>query len=150
MSSFLLHVATLGCIYALMALGLNLQAGLAGLLNFGFIAFAGIGAYATAIVTGLGYPVLAGMLTGAVLAALVGMLMARLGRALGERVGGVLLPLVSSVEQPLRAFVDSNPLRAFHLVRRKSAVRTGSRPVAVRRGPDRFGGEAAREAISQR
>jgi branched-chain amino acid transport system permease protein len=83
-SSFLLHVATLGCIYALMALGLNLQAGFAGLLNFGFIAFAGIGAYATAIVTGLGYPVLAGMLTGAVLAALVGMLMARLGRALAS------------------------------------------------------------------
>jgi branched-chain amino acid transport system permease protein len=79
-SSFLLHVATLVCIYSLMALGLNLQAGFAGLLNFGFVAFAGIGAYATGIISSLGYPAFAGAFVGMIVAMLVGVVMARLGR----------------------------------------------------------------------
>ena len=84
MSSFVLHVATLSCIYALLALGLNLQAGFAGLLNFGFIAFAGVGAYVSAITASLGYPAPVGMLLGAALAMLVGFAMARLGRNLAS------------------------------------------------------------------
>ncbi|WP_199272122.1 branched-chain amino acid ABC transporter permease [Paraburkholderia acidiphila] len=84
MYSFLLHVATLSCIYALLALGLNLQAGFAGLLNFGFVAFAGVGAYASAITASLGYPVPIGMLIGVVAAMLVGFAMARLGRNLAS------------------------------------------------------------------
>jgi branched-chain amino acid transport system permease protein len=82
--SFLLHVATLSCIYALLALGLNLQAGFAGLLNFGFVAFAGVGAYASAIASSLGYPVPFGMLAGMAVAMLVGYVMARLGRNLAS------------------------------------------------------------------
>src|SRR6218665_819091 len=46
---FLTYLLTIGGIYAIMALGLNIQAGYGGLLNFGHIAFAGIGAYATGI-----------------------------------------------------------------------------------------------------
>lgn len=84
MSSFILHVATLGCIYGLLALALNLQAGFAGLLNFGFVAFAGVGAYASAIVSSFGYPVPAGMLVGAAVAMAVGFAMARLGRNLAS------------------------------------------------------------------
>ncbi|CAG9269395.1 branched-chain amino acid ABC transporter permease [Paraburkholderia unamae] len=84
MYSFLLHVATLTCIYALLALGLNLQAGFTGLLNFGFVAFAGVGAYASAITSSLGYPVPVGMLAGVAVAMLVGYVMARLGRNLAS------------------------------------------------------------------
>jgi len=82
--SFLLHVAGLSCVYALLALSLNLQAGFAGLLNFGFVAFVGIGAYATAICTSLGYPAVAGMVVGAAVAMVVGLVMARLGRNLAS------------------------------------------------------------------
>jgi branched-chain amino acid transport system permease protein len=82
--SFLLHVATLSCIYALLALALNLQAGFAGLLNFGFVAFAGVGAYASAITSALGYPAPIGILFGVVTAMVVGFLMARLGRNLAS------------------------------------------------------------------
>ena len=46
MFDFAIASFTIAGIYALMALGLNLQAGYAGLLNFGHIAFAGLGAYA--------------------------------------------------------------------------------------------------------
>lgn len=84
MYSFVLHVATLSCIYALLALGLNLQVGFAGLLNFGFVAFAGIGAYASAIAASLGYPAPAGMLLGVLVAMAVGFAMARLGRNLAS------------------------------------------------------------------
>lgn len=84
MYSFLLHVATLSCIYALLALALNLQAGFAGLLNFGFVAFAGVGAYASAISSALGYPAPIGILFGVVTAMVVGFLMARLGRNLAS------------------------------------------------------------------
>lgn len=84
MSSFVLHVATLACIYALMALGLNLQAGFAGLLNFGFVAFVGIGAYATGILSALGYPLISGVVAGIAVAMLVGAVMARLGRNLAS------------------------------------------------------------------
>jgi branched-chain amino acid transport system permease protein len=82
--SFLLHVATLSCIYALLALALNLQAGFAGLLNFGFVAFAGVGAYASAITSALGYPAPIGILFGVVAAMVVGFFMARLGRNLAS------------------------------------------------------------------
>ncbi|CAD6550308.1 hypothetical protein LMG27952_04993 [Paraburkholderia hiiakae] len=84
MYSFLLHVATLSCIYALLALGLNLQAGFAGLLNFGFVAFVGVGAYVSAIASSHGYPVPFGMLAGIVVAMIVGYVMARLGRNLAS------------------------------------------------------------------
>jgi branched-chain amino acid transport system permease protein len=82
--SFLLHVATLSCIYALLGLALNLQAGFAGLLNFGFVAFAGVGAYASAICSSLGYPAPVGILFGVVTAMVVGFFMARLGRNLAS------------------------------------------------------------------
>jgi branched-chain amino acid transport system permease protein len=82
--SFLLHVATLSCIYALFGLALNLQAGFAGLLNFGFVAFAGVGAYASAITSSLGYPAPIGILFGVVAAMVVGFFMARLGRNLAS------------------------------------------------------------------
>jgi branched-chain amino acid transport system permease protein len=52
-ASFFLTVAS---IYALMALGLNLQWGFTGLFNVGVAGFFAVGAYATAILTGPDYP----------------------------------------------------------------------------------------------
>lgn len=49
MFEFLLHILCLAGIYAIVALALNLQAGYAGLLNFGHIVFVGTGAYAVGL-----------------------------------------------------------------------------------------------------
>ena len=63
-------------IYAIMALALNLQYGYAGLLNFGLVAFFAIGAYASALLSLSGVPVLIAMAIAAVIAAIVGALIA--------------------------------------------------------------------------
>ena len=53
---YLISVATLVSVYAIAALGLNLQFGVAGLFNVGGTAFIAVGAYTSAIVTGPAYP----------------------------------------------------------------------------------------------
>ncbi|MCL6567302.1 MAG: branched-chain amino acid ABC transporter permease [Meiothermus silvanus] len=58
MIAYLSAMLILGCIYALMALGLNLHYGYTGLVNFGHVAFFAIGAYTSALVTtALGLPI---------------------------------------------------------------------------------------------
>ena len=57
MLSYVVFTLTIGGIYALLALSLNLIWGGVGMVNLGLAGFFGIGAYATAIVTGLGAPV---------------------------------------------------------------------------------------------
>ncbi len=49
--SYLVTVFTIGAIYGLFSLGLNLQWGIGGLVNFGHVAFMTIGAYAVALLT---------------------------------------------------------------------------------------------------
>ncbi|MCQ4160086.1 branched-chain amino acid ABC transporter permease [Roseomonas sp. GC11] len=61
MLSYLLFSVTIGGIYALLALALNLAWGGAGLVNLGLAGFFGIGAYATALATGAGLPVALGL-----------------------------------------------------------------------------------------
>lgn len=97
MSDFLIFSITVAGIYGLMALGLNLQAGYAGLLNFGQIAFAGLGAYATGIAFTLGYPPLAGALLGIVLAMALGWCVARLGRQLGSDYWGIATLAIAEI-----------------------------------------------------
>lgn len=46
---YLIHVLILCCLYAIPAVGLNLMLGYAGLVSLGHMAFAGIGAYAAAV-----------------------------------------------------------------------------------------------------
>ena len=90
--SYLVSFAIVGSIYAVLALGLNVQWGYTGLFNIGIAAFFAIGAFTTALVTttaatgaaaafsqqafGLGAPFLAGVLaagvTAGVLALLIG------------------------------------------------------------------------------
>ncbi|MGA5700359.1 branched-chain amino acid ABC transporter permease [Peterkaempfera bronchialis] len=77
--------ATIGVnilIFATVALGLNVVVGLAGLLDLGYVAFLGVGAYAAALVSGsassrfssVHFPFWAAMLTGAAAAMVFGVL----------------------------------------------------------------------------
>jgi neutral amino acid transport system permease protein len=60
--------------YALFSLGLNLQWGVTGLINFGHVAFMAIGAYSTVLLSMQGVPIPIAVLVGSGLAALLGLL----------------------------------------------------------------------------
>lgn len=61
--------------YALSSIGLNLQFGYTGLLNFGHVGFMLVGAYGLAITVDKGGPMWLGILVGVLLAILLGLLM---------------------------------------------------------------------------
>lgn len=82
MSDFLIHLLIVATIYGIVSISLNLQAGVAGLMNFGQIAFFGIGGYAAAISAQAGLPPVAGVAIGLAVAAIAGALVGRLGRNL--------------------------------------------------------------------
>lgn len=50
-SSYVMHIAVMGCLHAVVALGLNFQIGSAGMVNFAPAAFMGMGAYTSAILS---------------------------------------------------------------------------------------------------
>jgi len=56
MDAYLIAVGTVVLIYALLAIGLNLQYGETGLINFGHVAFFALGAYASALLALRGWP----------------------------------------------------------------------------------------------
>ena len=74
MIDFGIYAFTLIAIWAVMAISLNIQFGMTGLVNFGQILPFAIGAYAVAIGADLGAPWWAGALAGLVVAPLVGLL----------------------------------------------------------------------------
>lgn len=84
MLEFLLGVGILASLYGIVAIALNLQAGTTGLLNFGIVAFFGIGAYATGIgsMHGLAWPL--SILIGMLLAAVAALGFGRLGSQLSD------------------------------------------------------------------
>src|SRR5262249_53535399 len=51
MENYLIAMATFGCFYALMALGLNLVWGMTGMINLGLVGFFALGAYVSAPAT---------------------------------------------------------------------------------------------------
>ena len=73
---YLLHILIVFLIYAIFAISLNLELGYTGLYNFGHVAFFGIGAYTSALLSLAGYPVLLGMAGGMLLAGVLGTLLA--------------------------------------------------------------------------
>lgn len=97
MFEFCLHVLTLACLYGLIALALNLQAGYTGLLNFGHIAFVGIGAYAVGIGHLAGWPLLPSVIGGALAAMALAWLVARLGRNLASDYWGIATLAVAEI-----------------------------------------------------
>ncbi len=82
MLDFLLYVGIVASIYGIAAISLNLQAGVGGLLNFGQVAFFGLGAYGVGIASHRGLPLWMGVVGGIVAAALAGAAVGRLGRTL--------------------------------------------------------------------
>jgi branched-chain amino acid transport system permease protein len=82
--TYLLTIAAFGLIYAILALGLNLQMGFTGIVNFGYVAFVAIGAYTSALLTvDYGWPIVPAWIVATVLPALasipLGLLTIRLG-----------------------------------------------------------------------
>ncbi len=74
MVEYLIFLAISTASFALFALGLNLQWGFTGLINFGHIAFMTLGAYATVLLSLKGVPLLISALFGGIVAALLGLL----------------------------------------------------------------------------
>jgi branched-chain amino acid transport system permease protein len=73
MENYIIAMGVSAGIYALMALGLNVIWGMAGLINLGLVGFFAVGAYVSAILTvKLGFPIIVGVAAGGVLAACVG------------------------------------------------------------------------------
>lgn len=75
MLSYLVFTLTLCGIYALLALSLNLIWGGVGLVNLGLAGFFAVGAYASALATGAGAPVLLGWGVAIVVGAVVGLIL---------------------------------------------------------------------------
>ncbi|MCC7045751.1 MAG: branched-chain amino acid ABC transporter permease [Alphaproteobacteria bacterium] len=99
MENYLIAMGVTGCIYALMALGLNVIWGFAGMVNLGLIGFFAVGAYATALTTlKFGFPMAAGMAAGAALAAAAGAGVAMItARLRGDYLAIVTLGLAETV-----------------------------------------------------
>ena len=77
MENYLLAMAVFAGFYALMALGLNVIFGLAGMVNLGLVGFFAIGAYASALLTvKLHWPILAGWAAALLLSAVCGSIVA--------------------------------------------------------------------------
>jgi branched-chain amino acid transport system permease protein len=72
MLAYLTAMAISAGIYALMALGVNLTWGMAGMVNLGLAGFFAVGAYATALLTKAGVPIPLGVVAAAVAAAITG------------------------------------------------------------------------------
>ena len=73
---YLLHILIVALIYAIFAMSLNLELGFAGLYNFGHVAFFGIGAYTSALLSLAGCPVTLGMVCSMLVSGGMGALLA--------------------------------------------------------------------------
>lgn len=71
MTAYLLAIDIVALIYCLLALGLNLQFGLTGLVNFGVVAFFAVGAYTSGLLSLQGVPLPLSFAAAAVLAGLL-------------------------------------------------------------------------------
>ncbi len=74
MVDYILFLLIFTAIYALFSLGLNLQWGFTGLINFGHAAFMAVGAYTTVLLSEKGVPLFLAALVGGGLAAVLGVL----------------------------------------------------------------------------
>jgi branched-chain amino acid transport system permease protein len=87
-NSYWLHVFSVALIAAVLALGLQLLVGMAGMLSLGQGAFYGIGAYTAGIVaTSFGLPFLLTLLAGGIAAALASLLLIPLVKLKGSSLG---------------------------------------------------------------
>jgi branched-chain amino acid transport system permease protein len=96
-SEFLVHALTIVAIQGLVALALNFQAGSAGLMNFGHVAFVGVGAYAVGIAHQMQWHPALGWALGIAMAGGLGLGMALLGRNLGADYWGIATLAVAEI-----------------------------------------------------
>ncbi|MEG4643685.1 branched-chain amino acid ABC transporter permease [Paracoccus sp. APAP_BH8] len=89
MSDFLIHVCIMASLYSVVALSLNLQVGITGLVNFGQIILFGAGAYGAALAFSGHMGLWAAFAAGIAMASAVALLFARLGRDLGGDYWGI-------------------------------------------------------------
>jgi branched-chain amino acid transport system permease protein len=76
MADYLVAMSVTAGLYALMALGVNLTWGMAGMVNLGLAGFFAVGAYTTALLTKAGMAIPVGIAAGVVAAALAGTVVA--------------------------------------------------------------------------
>lgn len=92
MDAYLVAILTIAGIYVILALALNLQFGLTGLVNFGVVGFFGLGAYASGITTETyGAPFLGGLAVALLAGAVAGVFLA----LLSLRLSGDFLAIVT-------------------------------------------------------
>lgn len=97
MYDFLLHVLVMTGIYAMIALALNIQSGWTGMLNFGHIAFVGIGAYTVGIANLWQLPLYICMAGGFALTILLALIMANLGKQLASDYWGIATLAIAEI-----------------------------------------------------
>lgn len=92
MDAYFVAILTIAGIYVILALALNLQFGLTGLINFGVVGFFGVGAYASGIATETFHlPFLGGLVSALVAGAIAGALVS----LLSLRLSGDFLAIVT-------------------------------------------------------
>lgn len=77
-SAYLIHIAIIITIYIILAVSLNLTVGYTGLLNLGHIAFFGLGAYTSALLTLHGIPFVAAFVLAPLFTSLFGWLIVKI------------------------------------------------------------------------
>jgi len=78
-NAYLLHICIMSGLYLIMALGLNIQLGSTGMVNFAFAAFFGVGAYTSALLTvNSHFSFWLGILAAIIISALFGLLIGSL------------------------------------------------------------------------
>jgi len=74
MENYVIAMAVSAGIYAMMALGVNVMWGFAGMVNLGLVGFFAVGAYVSALLTKAGAAIALGMASATIVAAIVGVL----------------------------------------------------------------------------
>src|SRR5258705_307230 len=115
-------MAVFACLYALLALGLNLVWGMAGMINLGLVGFFGFGAYVSALATKRGaLPIAAGLVLALALTGVAGAVMAMItARLRGDYLAIITLGFSEVVR--LTALRDDDQVRAVagkHVLRFK-------------------------------
>jgi neutral amino acid transport system permease protein len=106
-SNYIVSLVLSASVYAIFGLGLNLQWGYTGLVNFGHVAFLTIGAYTTVLLSLQGVPLFLAAAIGGILAALLGLLIGLSTLRLREDYLGIVTIGVSEL---IRILVQSNQL----------------------------------------
>lgn len=78
LSAYLIHILIIVVIYIILALSLNLAVGFTGLINFGDIAFFGIGAYTSALLTIAGIPFPASFIIAGLFSSFFGLILTKI------------------------------------------------------------------------